>query len=308
MVTSTKSRLLSLAGLVLGLIAVGFVVATLIEEWPRVSAEVRAADVTWLAAGVVAAVAAMTTMAWGWQQVLAVLGVSARPGRVIAWYYVGELGKYLPGGVWPVLGRGELARRGAVPTARAYTSVGLSLAVLYLAAMFVAAAFLPFALTDEGFSPWMLCLLILPAGVALLHHRFLEWLVALVHRVTGRRLDVEIPRWGQMVRLIAVYVPTWLLVGASTWCIARAMDPGASFSRVMFSSVLSWIAGFLAVPVPTGAGVREAVMYATSGLDRGLAVATAVGARLVFLVVDLVGAAVSAAFLRRRDGETTAPR
>ena len=33
----------------------------------------------------------------------------------IGWYFAGELGKYLPGGIWPVFGRGQLAyRRGGI--------------------------------------------------------------------------------------------------------------------------------------------------------------------------------------------------
>ena len=74
------------------------------------------------------------------------LGTPVARGRMLAWYFVGELGKYLPGGVWPVLGRGELARRGGVAPARAYASVALSLVTLYLAAMLVAVGLLPFSL------------------------------------------------------------------------------------------------------------------------------------------------------------------
>ena len=36
---------------------------------------------------------------------------------------------------------------------------------------------------------------------------------------------------------------------------------------IMFATVLSWTAGFLAVPVPAGAGIREAVLTASSGAE-----------------------------------------
>lgn len=304
-----RQRAMFVIGLALGGVAVGFVVRTLVTEWPRVEAEIRDAQVGWLVVALVVAAAAMASIGWAWGAVLGAMGVRVPTGRVVPWYFVGELGKYLPGGLWPVLGRGELARRGGVPRGRAYASVALSLVVLYLAAMFVAVAFLPFALSGGGFSPWMLTLLALPLGVVALHHRVLERMVGLVERVSGRALDIEVPRWGTSLGLVARYVPTWLLIGTATWAVARAVTADMSYPRVMFASVLSWIVGFLAVPVPAGAGIRETVLYAASGLPKGVAVFTAVAARLAFVLVDLFGALVSGPAARRaRAGVTVGPR
>ncbi|MEO6628254.1 MAG: lysylphosphatidylglycerol synthase transmembrane domain-containing protein [Aquihabitans sp.] len=297
---SGRARLLTGAGLVLGAVAVGFVVKTLVDSWPDVSEEIRTAEAAWLVAAAALAALAMVSMAWNWRFVLRLLGVEASARRVVPWYFVGELGKYLPGGIWPVVGRGELARRNGVVRSRAYASVALSLAVLYLAAMFVAAAFLPFALSGGGFNPWMLCLIALPVGVWLLHHRVLERMVAFASRLAKRPINVEIPRWSDSLVLVARYVPTWLLVGTATWCVARSIDAGASYPRVMFASVLSWIVGFLAVPVPSGAGIRETVLYAASDLSKSVAVTTAVAARLLFVAVDLLGAGIGAPLVGRR--------
>lgn len=305
---SRKATASALIGLVLGGAAAYYVGRRLVQDWPDAKAAMEDASLWWIGAGLGLAALAMTSMGAGWQAVLRLLGVRAPMSRVIAWYYVGELGKYLPGGVWPVLGRGELARRGGVPRGRSYASVGLSLALLYLAALFVAAAFLPFAISGGGFNPWMLFLVALPVGVVALHHEVLGWGIGLISRVTGRDLAFEIPQWGDSLRLVARYLPTWLLVGGGTWAIARALDPNASFSKVMFATVLSWVAGFLAVPVPAGAGVREAVLAASSGLDGGVAAATAIIARVLFVVVDVVGAAISApAASRRRGGASVGP-
>lgn len=304
-----RQRAVVAVGLVLGGLAVGFVVRTLVVEWPRVAEEIRSARVGWLVVAFALAAAGMASIGWAWGGVLRALGVRVPTRRVVPWYFVGELGKYLPGGVWPVLGRGELARRGGVPRGRAYASVALSLGVLYLAAMFVAVAFLPFALSGGGFSPWMLCLLALPLGVAALHHDVLGRVVAFVEARTGRHLDVEIPRWGTSLGLVLRYVPTWLCIGSATWAVARSVTSDLSYPRVVFAAVLSWIVGFLAVPVPSGAGIRETVLYAASGLDRGLSVFTAVAARLAFVVVDLGGAALAAPLVRRaRAGAVVGPR
>ncbi|MCB0962055.1 MAG: flippase-like domain-containing protein, partial [Acidimicrobiales bacterium] len=190
---STAARAITVVGLVLGGLAVAFVVRRLVADWPEVSDQIGDAEVGWLVLGGACAIAGMTSIGWGWRHVMRALGSDPPMLRTIAWYYVGELGKYLPGGVWPVLGRGEIARRNEVPKARAYTSVALSLGMLYLAAMFVSAAFLPFALTSgSGFSPWMLTLLALPVGVVLLHHEVLEWLIGVASKATKRTIGIEV--------------------------------------------------------------------------------------------------------------------
>jgi uncharacterized membrane protein YbhN (UPF0104 family) len=64
--------------------------------------------------------------------------------------------------------------------------------------------------------------------------------------------------------------------------------------------VLSWVVGFVLVPVPGGVGVREAVFVAAAGsLDPGIAAAAAIVARAIFVVVDALGAAIGSAALRR---------
>lgn len=304
----TAAGLTTVLGLGLAGAAMFYVGRRLVEDWPEASAALSDAELGWVALGAVSAVLAMTSIGWGWRAVLRLLGVTAPTGRVIAWYYVGELGKYLPGSVWPILGRGELARRGGVPRTRAYASVALSLALLYLAGLFVAAAFLPFALSGGGFSVWMLFLLALPVGIGLLHHDVLGYLVSLVERITKRTIDLEIPSWRDSLSLVARYVPTWIFIGTATWAIARSLTPDASYPKVMFGSVLSWIAGFLAIPVPAGAGIREAVLTATSGLDGGIAAATAIVARILFVLVDVIGALVCAPIAsRKRGGATVGP-
>ena len=293
------TRIVTAVGLILGVLAIGFVVKRLVADWPRVSDELADAEIIWLVVAALSAIAGMTSIGWGWRYVLSTFGTDVPLRRVIPWFYVGEIGKYLPGGVWPVLGRGELARRGGVPKAAAFTSVALSLGMLYLAGMFTAAAFMPFAISGGGFSPWMLALLALPVGVVGLHHAVLEWGLGLVSRVTGRSIDVAVPRWGQSLMLVARYIPTWLFLGFSTYAVSRSISNDISFTRMMFATMLAWVVGFLAVPVPTGAGIRETVLYAASGAPKTIAITTAVAARIIFVIVDVLGAVISAPLVRR---------
>jgi uncharacterized membrane protein YbhN (UPF0104 family) len=249
-------------------VALWFCVDTAIDERDRIGDALGAARVGWLVAAVALAGGAMVVVAHGWVRCLAALGAPRPAGRVLGWYFVGELGKYLPGSIWPLVGRGELAHRGAVGRSVAYRSVVLSLLAWYGAA-------------------------VLPVAVLVAHPRVQAAVGRLAGRLSRGRVDVVVLPWGRLVRLLLVYLPSWLLIAATTGAVVVAYgeDPGW---QAPAAAVLAWVCGFLVVPVPAGAGVREAVFVATSGLDPGLAVTVAVTARLAFVLVDLVAAAVAA--------------
>jgi len=293
------AQISTVVGIVIVVVALSFVIRRVASEWDEVRQAVGDASPVWVAVGFVLCALGMMSIGWTWTDVLALLGARVDRIRTLGWYFVGELGKYLPGGVWPVLGRGEMARRGGVARTQAYASVALSLITLYLAAMLLAVGLLPFALGGDGPGGWAVVLLLLPLGLAALHPRALETVIGLARRLTGRALDFEVPRWRDTVVVVVRYLPTWALIAGATTAIAYAIDPDAPLARVAFAAVLSWIAGFVAVPAPGGAGVREAVFTAASGLEPELGATVALIARVFFVLVDGGGAALAGPLLRR---------
>jgi hypothetical protein len=293
-------------GVLLAGLAVFFVGQALARNWDDVADSLADATPGWIVAAALFAAAGMTAIAVPWRRALRLLGGDLPWGDTIARYYLGELGKYLPGGVWPVVGRGELARRAGNPRSAAYGSVALSLAVLYLSAMFLAVAGAPAIVASDrgsgdGAGRYLLALALLPIGLGLLHHAVLERLRQLGERVLRKPIEVEIPRWRESLVLVACYVPSWLLIGTATWAAARGLGQDVGWLDVAPAAVLSWIVGFVLVPVPGGVGVREAAFVAAAGaLDPGVAAAVAVLARLLFVTVDAVGALLASGWLARQ--------
>ena len=299
-----KQRLAALStaiGLLVAVAGAVFVARAIADGYDSSRDAIADAGIGWLVASFPVAFMGMTLVGVPWQRSMRLLGSDPSLRDTLHWYFLGQLGKYVPGTLWPVVGRSEMARRGGVPRPAAYGSVVLTLGATYLAAMLVVIGFLPFAGENGAGDQWWV-LLLLPVGLAVLHPAVLAWGKALVERIVRRQLDVVIPTWRDSVELVVRHAPAWLFIGTATWLVARAFDPDVGWAELMVPGVLSWIIGFVVVPAPGGIGVREAAFTAAAAsLDPGIAATVAVVSRLVFMLVDAAGALLATLVLRRSD-------
>jgi uncharacterized membrane protein YbhN (UPF0104 family) len=284
----------SLLGIIIAVAGLGFVGRTLVRDWDQTQELLEQAEWIWLGCAVPVCLLGMTLVGWPWRSVMEAMGESRPLGAVLRWYFPGQLGKYVPGAIWPVLGRGEMAVRGGVGRGVAYVSVALSLALTYLAASLTALAFLVASLlTGEGVAGAWWVIVLLPVGMIVLHPRVLGRLVALAERVLSRDVPVIVPDYRTTVRLLVQHVPAWIAIGTATWLVARAFTPDVPVFQVLFAGVLSWIVGFVVVPVPGGIGVREAAFVAAAtSLPDDVAATVAIVSRLCFIAADLIGAGI----------------
>ena len=278
---------------------IAFAVLLLVRDWPQTVNALRHAELWWLVPAAVCAVAGMFLMAWRWgAAILAVGGHASGPHRVISAFFVGEEGKYIPGAVWAALGRSELARREGYERSVAYSSVALSLVGCYLAAAITALGLAVVGLIGGSIDmPWWPVAVVAVGGVAAMHPAVSRRIHALASRVLKRKLVIEIPSWGRCLRLTATYIPVWILIAAATTLVTRSLVPHLPIARVALAAVVSWIIGFI-TPSPGGIGVREAVFVAVAGVAAGPAAAAAILARVLFVLVDSIGAGVGWMVLR----------
>jgi glycosyltransferase 2 family protein len=289
------AALLSLAGVLIAVAGLAFVARSLLADWEETRELLRRAEWVWLALAAPVALAGMTAVGLPWRTIMAELGERHGVADTLRWYFPGQLGKYVPGGIWPVVGRGELAVRGGASRSVAYTSVALSLACTYLAATLVSIVFLMASVASGGRADGALWVLVLaPVGLALLHPVVLTRSVAVAERLLSRGVSVVVPGYRTIVGLVARHAPAWVLIGGATWLVARAFDPDPAVAQVLFAAVLSWVVGFVVIPVPGGIGVREAAFVAAAtSLGSEVAATVAVASRLVFIAADLGGAGLA---------------
>jgi uncharacterized membrane protein YbhN (UPF0104 family) len=250
-----------------------------------------------------AVVATVCTML-SWRSLLGDLG-SPLPIRTAARIFLlSQVGKYLPGSVWPVLAQMELGRDHHVPARRSGTVAVLSLIVSVISGLLVAALALPLtspaALRRYGFA-----FLAVPVLVTALHPRVLGPLLAWAFRFTRRGVPERAPTLRATGTALLWMLAAWAAFGAHLAVLVAAMG-GTGAATVVTGSVgafaVAWCVGFLVVVAPAGAGVREAVLIVALAplLPSGPALFAALTSRTLLTIVDVVLALAFAGVDRKR--------
>jgi glycosyltransferase 2 family protein len=248
-----------------------------------------------------AAVAATFVTMQVWRVLLAGLG-SLLPVPVAARiWFLGQLGKYLPGSVWPVLAQMEMASTHNVPRRRSGTAWFLTMVVTLLTGLLSALVTLPFT---GGSAPYLWAFAAAPVLLACLHPRVLNDLLERLLRV-ARRPPLEHPLTTRpLLTALAWGFGTWICFGLQMWLLIDRLgvSPGHGILLAVGSFAFAWSVGFIIVFAPAGAGAREVVLVALLSPALGASGATAVAlvSRLLTTVSDLLAAAVAATFARRR--------
>lgn len=238
--------------------------------------------------------------------ILRAMGAPIRLRDAFALNFISNLGKYLPGGVWPILGRYALASRFGVSAEHAVLStVFENLLSVVAGTIVVLVAIGPAAAEAMNVSPYLLVLI--AAGIlACLHPVIFGRLSRVALRLLKsdvREVSLPMPA---MLRVVAHYALTWCLGGAAFGVFVGAIttgDPGPIPLYIGAFAAAS-IGGLLVLFAPGGIGVREAILAGLLAPSYPLAVAVAVGvaARLWSTAVELVASGASALMTYRRTG------
>lgn len=264
----------SLATTALALVLVGLAGRWFVERWEAVAATGQLAPIRWT--WVAVAVSLLCVHAFSalviWRRMLAVTR-DALPWRVAIDVFTPTLlARYVPGRIWANAARFALAKRVGVDY-RQTTGALLWEAGLALGTAATVAALTLRPVLDPG--RWMA---VTGIAVAALLSALLLFLF--------KRLPAGLPS----AALTAVL--GWLLFGAAHLAIARSIAD-VSFVKLPLVSgamALGWSVGFLAIVVPLGFGVRDAVLLVvlSSVFDPGAGLQFVALARLAQLVADSV--------------------
>jgi glycosyltransferase 2 family protein len=210
-------------------------------------------------------------------------------------FFYSQLGKYLPGGIWNYVAQIDLARDLKVPARQAALASLLALAVSVITALVVAGVTVPFALPGLLGTYWWTFLAV-PVLLSLLVPRSVTWWSGLAFRLLRRDHEPVRLSWPPLLRAAAVMVLSWIAFGLHFAVLVGGL--GAEDAALVPLSIggfaLAWVAGFLVLIAPAGAGVREAalVLCFLPVLPAGAVLAMALLSRVLLVVADVLLAGI----------------
>jgi uncharacterized membrane protein YbhN (UPF0104 family) len=252
----------------------------------------------WLVLSGVLYLAALGCWALVWYRLMLGLGQAPSPVATIRAYYLGHLGKYVPGKAWALVMRATLVAGPRVrPSVAGVTAfyevlVNMSGGVLLAAVLFlllapdnaVAMDWETFrrlfrleapdtSLIDRKILVLLALLLLLPIGLLVLPPIFNH----IAQRFTKPFRDRDaapLPpiRVRSLLQSLVIAGCSWCLLGASLWVMLQAVaprPPTLDYLGIYIAFMgMAYVAGFIILLVPSGLGVREffLVLFLTTPL------------------------------------------
>ncbi len=261
-----KKRTVKLAGLLIGILIFWFMVRDVIDSWESVVPYLVHMKVPLflLSVGIYGAAFLFTGYNWSWL----LWKLEEGPGRrkYLNAHMVSALARYLPGGIWSIVGKAYLCGRNGVSKQAAAVSIILEyvfqivssgLFFVFLVPFLVrggeAGRLVFFSLAAAG-----LILPLLPIGVNL----GIRLLSKLMKKDCG---ELRVKR-GFVYQALTRYVGAWILTGFGLIALVSAFSDVDAMQGLYLalSYPVSWVAGFLS-PVPNGMGVREGILRVLLG-------------------------------------------
>ena len=293
--------------LLIVVVVVWYIRRTLVDAWQQLSQQHWHCDFAWLALSGGLYLLGTLCCAIFWHRTLRALGQPVGLGQAIRAYYIGQLGKYVPGKAMVVILRTGLLRGQGVDTSLAAVSVFFETLTMMATGALMAAAMLAVWFRGQTLLLWAALGMMLVAGLPTLLPVFRRLV-----RLTGvGRSNPEVAE-----KLADLGVPTmlvgwmltglgWAILGLSFWATLRALGAGDAnplnqLHLCTTAITLAMVAGFVSF-VPGGAVVREAVLtqLMVPYLGDAIALVAAVLLRLVWLVAELLISAILMAVRRQ---------
>jgi hypothetical protein len=261
------------------------------------------------AGSLVAVLAGLFASAMVWRALLTDLGAHLPLRTALHVFFLGQLGKYLPGSVFAVAAQMELGRDQGVSRNRVGTASLLFMGVLTATGVLVASVALPLV-SPDALRHYFWVLAVLPVGLACLAPPVLTRLVATLLRLL-RRDPLERPLSATGVgTAVAWALAMWVAYGVHLLLLVVPQHRTGTANLPLLSLggyALAWTVGFLVLLVPAGAVIREAVLVVAFAavLDRPAALAVAAVSRGVMTLGDVLWGAAGALMRPRKRTDGT---
>lgn len=295
------------------LVALGLVGWFTFRSWSGITAAYDRIGAVRVLTALVLWMASVAAAAEGWRRLLGVTGTAASRARTWPVYGTSNLGKYVPGAVWPVVLQADYARRHGLSPARIVVAFARCLLYGCVGGVLVSLAALPTLLGDRRLALAYLAPALVCAALVTCWPGLVDAALGRVGRMVRRPFDAVPLRRGQVLVSVSWFALGWVLAGVHFFVLAGPLltdaGPPAAVATVggfAVGAVVGTVSGVL----PGGVGTREVALGLVFApvLPASAVLPLLLLSRAVSTAGDVLGAAVSAGVLAVRQRRDTRPR
>jgi glycosyltransferase 2 family protein len=298
---------LVVAGVFLAVIGV-----VLAGQWEQAKPLLGRLSVASVLAALALVLAGIFTTFLSWWAALADLGGRLPLPGAMRVFYLGQLGKYLPGTIWPAVTQMRLGRDYRVPPRASGAAVVVFMLMVIGTGLLVGVPVIPL-LGRDAVDEYRWLVLVLPLAAVAVAPPVLNRVLGLALRL-ARRPPLPAPlSLGGILRVAGWSIASWAFYGVQVYVLARQL--GAEGGALLLlqctgAFAAAFASGPLLLVVPAGAGVREAalLLLLAPSITAPRAAVVAVVSRLLFIVGDLAWAALAVLVARRARSGPDGPR
>jgi hypothetical protein len=244
--------------------------------------------------------ASLFLYAWQWRFSLQRLGASIGFIKVLRTYFIGNLGRYIPGKVWQFLGWFYLFEQEGVSPVQTLTSIAVNQVIQNMAGLALAFVVLTGLRSTELSGRLWPFLIVIPLGLVVIQPSVLEKLLNWGLRLFKRGpVTIELTAW-DLARFAALHLLCWLGYGLAFYLFIRALYPVPLERLPALVGIFAgaWVIGFLSLLAPGGLGVREGILAYLLGfyLPSHVAIVVTLLSRLWVTAAELIGTALAFGF------------
>lgn len=241
-----------------------------------------------------------------WLAIIRGLGATISLHDGARMFFLTQLGKYVPGSLWPVAMQADIATQLDIPVRVAVMAQVLFMWVLVVTSAvlgsFAGLGFLYSAFQTNG-SLWFA--LLSPLLLIFLHPKVTVTVLNGILKGLGRDPLPGKLGWGATLQAVGWSLVMWAIYAAHLWVIHDPLLskgwldwPVVDYLIMLSLFAAAWLVGFVIVIAPAGAGPRELVIVATLGVYPGVIVA--VVSRVALIIADGLCAGLAALLQVRR--------
>jgi uncharacterized membrane protein YbhN (UPF0104 family) len=269
------------------LLAIAFFALALIKAWQDTDGQLPELWRMLVTGGL----AVLILLAFGYAWAV-LLGADRRVDHLAA-FLVANLGKYIPGAVWQATGQVGLAKTAGISVKRGAATFTVQ-AITQAVSGATFCVLLAFAWTDAAL---VVRIVLGVGGIAasvLIDRRWMVWVLHKIPRTRDASNDL-IP--AQRPILLAYAAALFSLAATSVGYFVMLGSFGHidNPALVLAGYAAAWTVGFVAVPLPSGLGLREAVLVGIlhGEFPAAVLVAASVYQRLVVIATEGIVAAIA---------------